>query len=116
MKIKYVLFSLFVIACGSFTPPDEECTSDFDCKGDRVCELGECVSIDDPGEGASDPGEEIEYPCDSVNIPCNCNYTSAYEGMIASAPICEGGQHIYLTCGYCNGGGYAWYTQCYCGY
>lgn len=45
----------FVVACGS-DGDDNECSSDTDCKGERVCTSGECV--DPNGSGSNNPNRD----------------------------------------------------------
>jgi hypothetical protein len=60
------------------------------------------------------PGPSADLACGDVDIRCNCNYTSAYPGLVTNAPRCSSGEHIFETCGGCSYGSYAWETRCYC--
>lgn len=99
-------------------PPSQECSSDLDCKGDRVCEDGSCVSPEDGGDwtepdgGYSDDGGQ-GLACGEVAVPCNCGTppdAGAAPGFVSGNPDCESGSHAYDVCDYCPNGAYAWYT------
>ncbi len=118
MKTITFICSFVFLGCGPVDDPEPtdpsdtaDCESDYDCKGDRVCESGRCV---DPDDSTGSGDQEPSYPCGTVNIGCNCSYTSAYDGQVTAAPICESGYHQFQMCqGFCNGG-YPWRTVCTC--
>jgi len=57
-----VAFGVMVAACAGGGSEDSadgntgECSSDSDCKGDRVCSDGECVEAPSPNGGSSSSG------------------------------------------------------------
>lgn len=51
LMIGMVLVGLFGAGCGS--DDSDACSSDSDCKGDRICESGECISPESGGNNTS---------------------------------------------------------------
>ncbi|WP_437948935.1 hypothetical protein WME98_51305 [Sorangium sp. So ce296] len=99
-----------MLSPGCYEPYGDTCGSDNDCKGDRVCELGECV---EPGE-TSGTGQ---LECGAVDVACNCGSLPPViqEGTVTNAPACASGQHEFQSCGRSCGAGVAWRTVCHCG-
>lgn len=120
-----VIFAIAVImSLCSCTAPQVGCSKDADCKGTRICKDGECVEGNTvPTPDPSGVGQQPDggyptgtsgYSCGIVDISCNCSGTTAYPNEIVATKLCSSGYHIFQTCGYCQGGGYAWLTKCYC--
>lgn len=113
---KLILIVPLVAGCWALEPPpSQECQSDLDCKGARICVSGSCETPD--FEDGSDDGSTPNQPgdCWEEAIECNCNSTYAQPGYVEQNIECESGAHIYDVCGQCANGAYAWYTACYCG-
>jgi len=105
MIMKYIfLFSLLLLSCSG---DDGTCSSDNDCKGDRICQYGSCTS---PAHNSSVSGKS----CGEVDISCNCAYNPGYPGQIVSTSFCQSGQHQFFQCSGSCGDGYPWGAACYC--
>lgn len=100
--MKYVFFALILTGC---LPPSvgEECQSDLDCKGDRVCEDAECVDPNTTDDGSINPTGGNE--CGVTVIDCNCEAVQAYDGQVFPTDECNSGYVMVTTQG-C-------YQQCY---
>lgn len=105
----FVLLAIFALGC---LPPitGEECSSDLDCKGTRICVDGSCESSSG-GSSLSSGGPVND--CGEVVVECNCESTWASPGSVEQNTNCDSGLHIYDICGQCPYQ-YAWYTYCAC--
>ena len=95
---------------------DSGCDSDNDCKGDRICQYGECVDASVGGSGGSGGFVASPLTCGAIDIPCNCGTLGPNigEGSVASTSKCASGQHEFQSCSYSCGAGVAWRTVCHC--
>ena len=119
LRIMTVVVTCVAAAWACDPEVDRGCEADNDCKGDRICEFGECVSPDaaeggeeegeeedgeDSGEGeegeeeggeeggSSEGGEEEEPPsCAETGTYCDGNvlYDCATEEIIVSCNSCD---------------------------
>lgn len=115
----YLLFIAIVLTSCWLPPPSQECTSDLDCKLNRVCDEGECVDPGSTSPGNTDPstgpGSSSLGKCGSEQMECNCNPVNAYDGQVFPTDVCESGHVMMTTYGCNNSPCYgAWHAVCYC--
>lgn len=109
---------LLVLLAGCWLPPDsQECQSDLDCKLDRVCDNGECVSATtpvDPSTSGPTGGGSVN-DCGETKIDCNCEAVQAYDGQVFQTTECQSGYVMVTTQG-CYQECYTatWQAVCYC--
>jgi hypothetical protein len=72
------------LACSSSSDDDDDCSSDTDCKGDRICEGGECINPAGEGGGTAGegggPGECIPGGGECSAAPCCAGSTCVDAG------------------------------------
>lgn len=118
MKKLLFILPLLMTACGPDPVPEPSpsgCSSDQDCKGDRICRYGSCV---DQSTVKPAPTSEPKA-CGTVTVNCNCGYMPYAEGTLANNSSCSSGKQQYQGCygvGYCNTyyGTIPWRAVCAC--
>lgn len=121
---KLFVFALTVSTFGClpvYDPgPGTGCTSDESCKGERICEFGECVD-DSEQSGSYTTGSGVDPSdgsCGSVQIECNCEYVQASDGQLFQTSVCDSGYVVVTTNGCpmsCYGGtATGWQAVCAC--
>lgn len=110
---------LFAFLCGCESLDRSlGCYSDTDCKGNRVCSVGECIENGTQVTQTTPSDTTVQTPqkknCGQTVISCNCNQTQAYPGAVSQTSECTSGFQEFVVCGQCPAGGYAWYTNCKC--
>lgn len=103
------LACLFLCASGCIMDDDDgQCSVDDECKGDRICEDGTCVSPDDPTPTPT----PTALSCGQQDLSCGC-YGFQFPGQVTTAPRCATGYHVVFACNtFCADGGYQQYTVC----
>ena len=82
-------FALALCFLGCSSSEDEGCSSDSDCKGDRVCESGKCVS---PSGGGGSGGAVATGGAAGCASECKspAGTCCAGKGVCAAVPPCLG--------------------------
>lgn len=116
MRYLSIVVFLVIASCDLFEPTP--CSSDMDCKGDRVCVNGECYGDVPDGDGlSSGSGVSEGLACGQTAYPCDCYGYGPYEGEVLQDTLCESGLIQVLGCydlGYCYDGSLPYGAVCFC--
>lgn len=110
-----VAFGSMMAACeggaeNSGASGPEQCASDNDCKGDRVCDDGQCVAPSPPSGGSGPGCSDVDESCSDTGC-CNDSDATcvAYGGAVGTmcGSVCEYGSQCKSGCcaGLQEGGG-----------